>query len=121
MVKRQERRVTKLALTMMAAEAGGAPKRRSAPTSKSSSCMMMTGRVEAKHMAPSPEAVADAWAVVERGGDPVRLAEVCRIRADGFDAAGRQRLLACAVALDWVAQFLAILEGQRVEGVHAEH
>jgi hypothetical protein len=71
------------------------------------------------NMAPTPERIADAWGVVEMGGDPVRLAEVCRLRADDFDEAGRERLLAAAEAMAWVAQFLAILDGPRVEDAHA--
>ncbi len=62
-------------------------------------------------MAPSPEQIADALAVVEMGGDPRCLAEVCRARADAFEGAGRQRLLDAAEALDWTAQMLAVLDG----------
>jgi hypothetical protein len=62
------------------------------------------------NMTISPEAVVDAMGVIEQGGDAVRLAEVCRIRADAFDDAGRERLLASAEALDFAAALMATLE-----------
>jgi hypothetical protein len=72
-------------------------------------------------MAPTPTAVADAMEVIELGGDPHRLAAACRIRAADFDAAGRQRLLDAADAMDWAARLLSILDGdQGVEDAHAE-
>jgi hypothetical protein len=68
------------------------------------------------NMTISPEAVVDAMGVIEQGGDAVRLAEVCRIRADAFDAAGRRRLLDCAAALDFAAKLVAVLDGPETGG-----
>jgi hypothetical protein len=72
-------------------------------------------------MAPTPEMIADAMEVAALGGDPRRLAEVCRIRADASDAAGRQRLLDAADAMEWAGRLLSILDGDLGVGVHAEH
>jgi hypothetical protein len=75
-------------------------------------------------MAPTldPEAVVDALAVIEMGGDPHHLAAVCRARAVGLDDVGRQRLLDAAVALTWAAQLLGILDSPETpEGTNARH
>jgi hypothetical protein len=70
---------------------------------------MMAANPEAS-MAPTPEQIVDAMGVIEQGGDPRRLAAVCRHRAASFDDAGRQRLLACAESLDFAAALMATLE-----------
>jgi hypothetical protein len=73
-------------------------------------------------MAPTPEAVADSLAVVELGGDPVRLAAVCRHQAELYQGEARQRLLDCAESLLWAAQLLEAVDGRdTAEKVHAEH
>jgi hypothetical protein len=64
-------------------------------------------------MAPSPAQIADSLAVVEMGGDPVRLAAVCRHQAELYQGEARQRLLDCAESLLWAAQLLEAVDGPR--------
>jgi hypothetical protein len=67
-------------------------------------------------MVPTPEAVADALAVAEMGGDLDRLAAVCRLQADHYEGDGRQRLLDAAEKLEWGAKVLAAMDGQQIDG-----
>jgi hypothetical protein len=61
---------------------------------------------------PTPEQIADSLRLVELGGDPRRLSQVCLAQADHYEGAGRERLLATAAALSWAAQLLEAVDGR---------
>jgi len=64
-------------------------------------------------LTPTPEDIADVLKLVELGGDPGRLAEVCLHQARQYQGEAKRRLLKAAAALDWTAKMLAALNADR--------
>jgi hypothetical protein len=65
---------------------------------------------------PTPEAVADALAVIEMGGNPHRLAAACRLVAERHQGEAKRRLTDAAAAMTWAAQMLGVLDGPQTDG-----